>query len=101
MASSTLDNSLCLQCADDSTIHRHWKVSNIKHCCQKMRTDINGLANSLFTQTLYLVYKNRKNNGIYNQTIRYHKLNEIFSSVLITCNNENVSQFKSWKLLGA
>ena len=55
MANSTLGNSLRLQYADDSTIHRHWKVSNINHCCQKMQTDINGLANGLLTQTLYLV----------------------------------------------
>ena len=34
------------------------------------------------------------------QIIRYHKLNETLPSVLITFNNENIEQVKSWKLLG-
>ena len=31
--------------------------------------------------------------------IRDQKLNEVFSLLLITCNNENVHKVKSWKLL--
>ena len=48
MANSTLDNSLCLQFADDSTIHRHWKANDINHCCREMQTDMNN-TNLVFT----------------------------------------------------
>ena len=34
------------------------------------------------------------------QMVGYHKLNEILPSLLITCNNENVEQVKSWRLHG-
>ena len=33
------------------------------------------------------------------QMMWYHKLNEILPSLLITFNNENVEQGKSWKLV--
>ena len=46
---------------------------------------------------LYLMQK--INDSGTSQMMWYHKLNEILPSLLITCNNENVEQVKSWKLV--
>ena len=71
-------------------------MNNIKRCCQELHNGINRLVNLSVKSNLVFNLKKTKIMIFPTiQVIRYHELNEVLPSLLITCHNENVEQVKS------
>ena len=73
-----LDDSECIQHADDSTIYRSCKIKNINKCSNEIESDLNAVEVMLISSR---------------QMKEYHQLDSS-NKVNIKCNNINIERVK-------
>ena len=73
-----LDDSECIQHADDSTIYRSCKIKNINKCSKEIESDLNAVEVMLISSR---------------QMKEYHQLDSS-NKVNIKCNNINIERVK-------
>ena len=95
-----LNDSECIQYADDSTIYCSCKIKNIDKRSNQIERDLKAI--EVWSKGMNLVFNPNKTKLMIlssRQMAQYHQLDS-FNRVNIKCNNKNIERVKEYKLLG-